>query len=276
MGRYKWKAKQQRAMIDENHDLYKSWSWGWDRDSGGCFIGLDFSLTSTGVVVLDEAGELLYNNSIETSAKDGTTAQRLNKIVEELDKVFYKYPPLVVAWETINVGTNIKSTIDLARVSGAMFRVMYDNAQDREHPPPYCLMCNVSTLKKALSGSGEASKGKMLLKVHVKWGEELNTDDEADAYIAAKLASKLDVFWEQYERAKERNEETMYRFLLDLVKMRNDEFNEVCAESGIDEAMLESMLKIFTGSQGGGSGLNQLRENDKDFYYEARTRLKEV
>jgi hypothetical protein len=58
--------------------------------------------------------------------------------------------------------------------------------------------------------------------------------------------------------------------------MRYDDIVEDAEKEGIPQYELEAILNLFTGSRGGGSGLKQLSENDKDFYYEARARLKEL
>jgi Holliday junction resolvasome RuvABC endonuclease subunit len=257
-------------MIHENMELFDALG----NNGNEYYIGMDFSLTSTGVVVLDKYGNLMHNESIATSAKDGTTAERLQMVVDKLDRVFRDWPPRGVAWESINVGTHIKSLMDLSRVSGAMFRVMHEHSQG-DYDTPYLLMCNVSTLKKAAAGV-DAKKGHMLMEVLDKWGHKMGTDDEADAFVAAKLAQKTPALAEVYWEAFEASDEEPYRFLLDLVKMRNEGFIEAAAKHGIDQPMLESMLNIFTGSRKGGSGLKQMQENNKDFYYEARERLKEL
>ena len=44
------------------------------------------------------------------------------------------------------------------------------------------------TLKKFVTGKGNAKKDLMLLKVYKKWGEEFEVDDLADAYGLARMA----------------------------------------------------------------------------------------
>jgi Holliday junction resolvasome RuvABC endonuclease subunit len=272
MGRVKWSAGQQRAMVLENFDLFEKF------DNGNeYFVGFDFSLTSVGICVVDNQQRLLYSEAIETAAKDGTTRERLQYIGDRMEAVIREYPPRILAWEAVTVSTNISSMMDLCRVGGMLYEIMTSAAEADDYEIPYCVLANVSTLKKVATGGSEAKKSHVLMEVFDRWGHKFTTDDEADAFGAAVVASRIPVVAEMFKHwRKWYEEESDYRFLLDLLKMRYDDIVEDAEKEGIPQYELEAILNLFTGSRGGGSGLKQLSENDKDFYYEARARLKEL
>lgn len=263
----KWSAGQQRRMVHENSILWKNY-----RDAEGSgYLGLDFSLTSTGLVLLDDKGNLVRHEALTSASKDGTTAERIATMTGSIQEILSTTKPKVIAVESINVGTHVNSLLQLARVSGAVYQVILDNVK----PPPYMLFCNVSSLKTAATGDVKATKSHMLLEVFARWGERMDTDDEADAFVAAKLGYKLDDFFRCYEKAISRSE-NIDDALMEICKGRDEAFYSDLKENGITQTEADALLGIFTGSRKGGSGLNQMKENDTDFYYEARKTLKEV
>lgn len=48
------------------------------------------------------------------------------------------------------------------------------------------------TVKKFVTGSGRADKGKMMLAVYMRWKFEVPNHDVADAYTLARIATHLD------------------------------------------------------------------------------------
>lgn len=72
------------------------------------------------------------------------------------------------------------------------------------HPVRYPTVVSPSSLKKYATGSGSAAvkKQQILLAVYKKWGEEFKDDNQADAYVLAKIAHALHYGGEQlvYER----------------------------------------------------------------------------
>jgi len=261
-------------MVLENFDLFENF------DNGNqYFIGLDFSLTSTGICVVDNNQRLLHHEAISTTARTGTTRERLKLIADRIETVFRNFPPRIIAWEDVTVSNNIQSMLDLARVSGMIFRIMTVAAKRDGYEIPYCVLANVKTLKKVAAGEGGADKDDVLDAVRERWGHDFSTDDEADAFGAAVVGSKLPLLAELFPHWRKWYQDIDdYRFLLDLLKMRYEDIVEQAEKEGIREHELEAMLNLFTGSssQMGGSGLNHLRENDRDFYYEARKRIKRV
>ena len=264
----KWSAEQQRRMLHENYQLWKD---RYEKQGEG-FVGLDFSLTSTGLVHLDAEGNLLTNTTIKTKAKDGTTAKRLNMITKKFREILEHETPKVVAFESVNVATHISSINALSQVSGAFFQVL----EDYSDFTPYVLSCNVSTLKKAATNDKSATKSHMLMEVYIKWNQRMNTDDEADAFVCAKLGSKVSGFFEAYEQVLEESDKDLSGVLMDIGKNRCDPFYHLCEKKDISISEVDALVGVFTGSGNGGNGLKQMKENHSEFYYEARKRLKKL
>ena len=269
MGSTKWSAGQQRHMLHEN---YKLWNEKFADDEGEGAIGLDFSMTATGFVHLDVDGELIEHTTIKTKAKDGTTAQRLNMITAKLREQLQDQKPKVIGYESVNVQTHVTALKALSRVSGAFFQVMADYTDQ----VPYLMSANVSTLKKAATNDVKAQKSHMLMEVYIKWDERMDTDDEADAFVCAKLGSKIPAFFDCYEQLLDEEERDLADVLMDIGKNRHDRFYELCEEQDITKTETDALVGTFTGSRKGGNGLKQLKENDTDFYYAARKRLKKI
>lgn len=267
----KWSAAQQRRMLHENSKLWKKYS----SLEGSGYLGLDFSLTSTGLVLLDDDGDLIGHEALTSAAKDGTTAQRIAAMTSPIQEILSDLRPKVIAVESINVGTHVNSLLQLARVSGAVYQIILDKV----NPAPYMLFCNVSSLKTAATSDVKATKSHMLMEVYAKWGERMDTDDEADAFVAAKLGYKVDAFFRCYDdrvQNKDPEERDLDSVLMDICKERDQVFYESLEKEGITRSEANALIGIFTGSRKGGSGLNQMKENDTEFYYETRKVLKKV
>lgn len=265
--RNRWTARQQRRVLHKN---YKLWKDKFEQGSGN-YVGLDFSLTSTGIAAVSNIGNTIDTRAVASTARDGTLRERLSKITESfLDILLNAGDVRVVAMEDINVGTNINSTIQLSMVSGAIHHIINTLA-----PDAYILYCNVSTIKKFATGQSRATKDEMIEAVYDRWNIRLGTDDEADAYAAARIADSLPRFFKAYGSVIECTSD-IDSTLMDISKGRHEEFYEICDSLGLLRREVDALVGHFTGSATGGSGLKQLSENDKAFYYDVRDRLREL
>lgn len=262
----KWSAAQKRQVLHEN---FKLWEEKFRIHCTECpnVIGLDFSMTSTGMVALKYDGELIDTSATKTSAKTGTTRERVGLHTSNLKDLLDYGHFRIIASEDINVGRNFTALKQLSMVTGAVYQVI----NDRCNPFTYMMFCNVSSLKLAAAGDGGAKKGTMQMEVYAKWGVKTATDDEADAMVAAQLARKMPHFWEIYGQVTDSCDD-LADALMDMSKNRHTEFYQRCEGCGIPKEEVDALVGIYTG----GSGFNQLRENDRDFYYEARDRIKKI
>lgn len=154
------------------------------------FAGLDVSLTSTGISLLD-ADKTYILDSLKTLPKDGSHIERHHKILSAL----FAH----LSW----VKTNVSDTADiygviegyaygkdpklgsqvitLAEIGGLVRYVLW------RHTKHHLIVVAPSTLKLFATGHGHAKKEQMLLALYKKYGLEFKNNDEADAFALAQL-----------------------------------------------------------------------------------------
>lgn len=149
------------------------------------FIGLDLSLTASGVVVVDQNGNTLDRILIKPKTKGG---ERLDDICYALTEAILKHRPLDVAVESPFSAPSpavLAVCMQLAELHGAFKLAMY-----RENiPRPWYVA--PGTLKKYATGSGKGQKSDVKMAILKKWGMEFKDDNEADAYVLARIAMSM-------------------------------------------------------------------------------------
>lgn len=138
-------------------------------------MGLDLSLTSTGVVVLN-AKETLCSMALKSKYKE---AIRLLDITGQMDVVLDEYKPNVVVLEGYAFMANGRIT-GLAELVGVI-RVLLE---EKSYKP---LIVPPARVKKFACGKGNAKKDQVRLEVYKRWGFEAKTNDEVDAYVLARI-----------------------------------------------------------------------------------------
>lgn len=144
-------------------------------------IGIDPSLTSTGLCVMDEKGEILETLAIN-SKFDG--AKRLHDIKRQLkprccytsgdseEKTF-------VFIEGYSYGSMNGREI-LGELGGMIRLMLYEEEIEFVDIPP-------TSLKKFTAGKGNADKIAMAIAVLKIWGKDFPTTDQTDAFALAEL-----------------------------------------------------------------------------------------
>jgi crossover junction endodeoxyribonuclease RuvC len=144
------------------------------------FVGLDLSYSGTGLIVLDNIGEILEQKLISTDSKDDTE-DRLIQIENEI-----KFIPNIVGLKVVFVeGPSYSSRGDQMLQMGALnifIRIFFrkNKVNYRVIAPP--------TLKKWVAKTGRAKKEMMLLHIYKRWGIEFENNNLADAYGLARMA----------------------------------------------------------------------------------------
>jgi crossover junction endodeoxyribonuclease RuvC len=144
-------------------------------------VGLDLSLSSTGVAIFNQDGKLKKVMTIETSPKLETQI-RLKKIGEELLKIKKEYNPTISVLEEGFVRFNT-STKQLYRVHGIAQYIFADIEQKYYFP---------MTIRKIVCGKGNVDKEYMrneVLKLFPKI--KFKNYDESDA-VGIGLAYFMD------------------------------------------------------------------------------------
>jgi Holliday junction resolvasome RuvABC endonuclease subunit len=254
----KLRAPQKRLWIDYNFELFDE-----RYKKNPYIIGMDFSLTSTGYVVLDSStGTLVKSGVFKTAVADGTLRERLFKIFEQFQELFKAYPCSVVSYEMISVFSNPTSSIRLAMVLGLMYNCVSTLIEES----PYIISLATTSLKKAATASGKSDKNLIIKSVYQQWGADFNSDDVADAYVAARVAFEANKIKELYFHFREKTEKELGPFLIDVEKGRFKSLNDELEKLGITRHMYEVVVSLM-GSK------TQAQENDYEYY---QTKLKEI
>jgi len=149
------------------------------------FIGLDLSLSGTGMVILDENEKILEKKLISTKPVD-VIEKRLIFIQTEILSCLTKYMIGVTIFvEGLSFGSSGQKMLELAGLHYLVrttFFNMVSPAFRYEIIPP-------TMIKKFITGTGTAKKELMLLKVYKKFGEEFQDNNICDAFCLGKLAA---------------------------------------------------------------------------------------
>jgi crossover junction endodeoxyribonuclease RuvC len=156
-------------------------------------VGLDASLTGSGLVVLDnKTSNIVYVNTFRNKL-DGTT--RLAYLKTEICSVIQeyaskKYPVFIEGYAFSFRGCDFK----LAELGGILRLAINENlGMEYQEIPP-------TTLKMFITGKGNAAKNIMLEQVFRKFhigSEVLKDDNQVDAYALAKFGIAFNS-WKKY------------------------------------------------------------------------------
>lgn len=145
------------------------------------FVGIDPSLTSTGLVVLDEIGNVLEQLSIKAGKEDDPL--RFMKLTEKVREHLNPDTDKVII-EGFSFGSKGAGVSKMYGI-GWTLRIMLeeDGFKWTEATP--------SAVKKFASNKGNAKKEDLVLPVYKKWGFEGRVNDITDAYIMARIAYSM-------------------------------------------------------------------------------------
>lgn len=147
-------------------------------------IGLDLSLSNSGIVVINKSGKLILHHTIKTK-KESDRIIRYHKFKVELFSFLSSNnlmnPNNIFAIEDYTYGIrNSRSLISLAEQGGIVRYIFYfENLVLVEY--------SNSSVKKFVTGKGNANKDLMLKSVYKKWGFDFNDHNLADASAVAML-----------------------------------------------------------------------------------------
>lgn len=159
-------------------------------------MGLDLSLNSTGIIILDSNKKLKHQQTVKHK-KGGLIEPKLINLIDIITnlvkqyQICYEKPQLHITIEDyVPQATNKKFT--LGAVHYGVRCVLFENKI-----PIYLIQAR--QLKKFATGLLEASKTKMEIAAK-KLGYKTNNDDEADALFLALMGYHFDT--RQYNKLK--------------------------------------------------------------------------
>jgi len=139
-------------------------------------IGIDPSLTSTGICVMDENGQVLQ--SLALSSKH-YGVKRLDDFKDKVGEIFYPYRnkghELFIAIEGYSFASNTQG-IALGELGGMMRLYMYELGIKYIEVPP-------TVVKKFATGKGNSDKIAMAVALQKQYGLEYPTSDQTDAHF---------------------------------------------------------------------------------------------
>jgi len=142
------------------------------------FVGLDPSLTGTGIVKLDLESNIEEQKLISTKSSD-KEEYRMSFILNEVNRIIDN--DSVVYIEGLSHGSTGQSILEMAGLHYCITVNLYQRKITFKDIPP-------GTLKKFVTGNGRGKKNLMLLKTYKKFGIEFEDDNLCDAFCLAKLA----------------------------------------------------------------------------------------
>lgn len=198
-----WKVLQKRAWVaaNLNHLSRTLAAQAEDGVDHPYIYGLDLSITGTGIVILDQDAKVVHTENVTLGS--GSDYERLIVLYKTFRSLFEKYPPSIVGWELISVFRNPMATIKLAMVVSTIFCAATDAQLKLGIAKPYLTNYVTTQVKKIATGGGKASKEEVVEGVAERFGEEFETDDEADAYCVARathLLAKLAQAWDSFRK----------------------------------------------------------------------------
>lgn len=149
------------------------------------YVGLDLSLTGTGVVVLNAKGHTAH--TIKSKPAGDTPTHETRRLLGIRDSIMEKMPgdAAIVAVEGLAyMARNTTALVQLAGLNYMVREFLMRTGCPFVIVPP-------STLKKYATGKGNCEKSMVLLKVYENFGVSMKNDNEADAYVLAHIAMSL-------------------------------------------------------------------------------------
>jgi crossover junction endodeoxyribonuclease RuvC len=148
------------------------------------FIGIDASLSSTGIVVLDGRGEI-YSRMIISSKLTGT--ERLKDLSKKTKEYLSNFVPcrlIPVFLENYSFGSRAGQAFSIGEWGGVLRVLLNEMGFKVTGIAP-------TVLKKFITGKGNAKKEQMLLQTFKKFGQEFDNNDICDAFGLALLCYKF-------------------------------------------------------------------------------------
>lgn len=142
------------------------------------WVGLDLSLTGTGLIFLNESGDIINQKLIKTTPKD-TIEVRILQILKNIRLALKQKDIIQINMEGLSFGSRGQAMLELAGLHYHIKIYFFRKNYKYQTIPP-------TTLKKHISGKGNSKKELMLMKIYKKYGIEFSDNNLADAFALAR------------------------------------------------------------------------------------------
>jgi len=150
------------------------------------YLGLDPSLSATGIIVLDENAKMIHKDVFTTVASGSAVPARMNRfeaLVVLAKKVCEEFDPEMICIEGYSFMSNMPGSNDRIEYGGIL-----RYALSRKWP---IMEVSPMSLKKWASGSGKGDKTGVIAGITSLYGMRFQSSDEYDAYALARIALQL-------------------------------------------------------------------------------------
>lgn len=144
-------------------------------------MGVDTS-TKTGYVILDTEGDVVKVGVIQYKPEDNRFS-RFSRYAQSVSNSVDAYDVDLVVIEGYSFGGKFNNSLQYELGACIRMRLYEDNTLFVEVAP--------TSLKKFVTGKGNAKKDLMLLGVYKRWDFDTEDDNEADAYGLAQFGRAL-------------------------------------------------------------------------------------
>lgn len=134
-------------------------------------LGIDPSTLHTGVAVVGSGKEILHTEEIAFKKMVGF--ERVSSIVGRIMEVESEFSPDLIVIESLVIG-HFSSAISLIELGSVLRYFLWQEGKAWLECPP-------TTLKKFVSGKGNAKKEDIMMHVLKNWGFESSSNNVADA-----------------------------------------------------------------------------------------------
>lgn len=146
------------------------------RKGGGMIVGIDLSLTATGICYLRSKQEIKKNKTILVKTKERGIGRLIN-IRTNLEELINNINPNIVVLEDYSFNSRSGQCFSIGELGGVIKTMLYESlfGFDILLIPPTCL-------KKFVTGSGKSNKEIMMVKTLSKYGLEFTDNNLCDAF----------------------------------------------------------------------------------------------
>ena len=149
-------------------------------------VGIDPSLSATGVCVLSGWGELSHMGVVSSPPSGGRVharMDRIEKMVRDVKRIVDEYKPVLICIEGYSLGSNMPGVSDRVEYGGLLRYVL-----TREFK---LIEVNPLSLKKWATGKGAGDKTALIAAITAKYQVQFKSSDEYDAYALARMAMQI-------------------------------------------------------------------------------------
>lgn len=144
----------------------------------GFYLGLDLSLTGTGICVIDEQGIVHVTQTLKTKLKGFERLQFIRKSTLAIIEVF---KPIFTCIEGYSMGSRAGQAFSIGELGGIIKYSLWGRGVPFKDVAP-------TQVKKFGTGKGNCAKDEIMMKVYKEYGFEAKDNNCADSFVLAQIA----------------------------------------------------------------------------------------